>query len=321
MIYRIKTKLRNFSHSSKFVREFYLLSNRIKVNLLSGISDEKFAKLKYRENTGEPLNLSSPTTYNEKLWWLKINNRDPLMTVCSDKVAVREYVKEKGLEHILTEVYGVYDNAKDVDFTKIPEKAIIKCNHGSGTNILFSREKDFNRRKFIKKFNRALKNNYYLQSREWNYKNIKPKILVEEFLEDTENVSLIDYRFMCFDGKVKLVLVDINTMAPDGSHAPDAKRNVYDINFNYVDMRIGRENFNRDLIKKPVNWEKMIEYAEVLAKPFVHCRVDLYNIKGKIYFGEITFYPGGATQKITPLDWDKKLGSLINLNSSKIRRN
>jgi len=159
-----------------------------------------------------------------------------------------------------------------------------------------------------------------LQSREWNYKNIKPRLIIEEVLEDKDNVSLIDYRFLCFEGKVKLIFVDTHTAAPDGSHNPDALRNVYDTNFNYLNIKVGREQFDEKSLSKPINFEKMIEYAEILSKPFAHCRVDLYNIEGKILFGEITFYPGGATQKISPHEWDIKMGAWININSKKIKR-
>src|SRR5690554_805368 len=150
-----------------------------------------------------------------------------MLTKCSDKVKVRDYVKDKGLDHILNEVFGVYDNAEDIDFKKLPEKAFIKTNHGSGTNILWDKNKEFDKKAFIEKFNYSLKENYYLHSREWNYKNIEPKIIVEKVLEDEKSKSLIDYRFFCFDGIVKMIFVDIETAAEDGTHNLHAKRNVY----------------------------------------------------------------------------------------------
>lgn len=318
MIYNIKSKIRNLSHKNTLVKKLYLLANRIKVSLLRGLSDEKFAKMKYKANTGKSLNLENPITFNEKLWWLKLNNRDPLLTICSDKFKVREYVKKCGLGHILTKLYGVYDNADDIIFDELPDRVFIKTNHGSGTNIIWDRNNPFDKEKFRKRFNKALKQNYYWQSREWNYKNIEPKIIVEEFLEDTNNNSLIDYRFFCFGGKVKILSVDLGICAPDGSHSAFPVKNIYDTNFNYLDVKIERKNFDKSLVKKPKNFEKMIEYAEILSKPFPHCRVDLYNIDGKIYFGELTFYHGGCCQKITPAKWDRQMGDWIDLNSDKI---
>lgn len=320
MIYNVKNKLRKLSHENNLMKKLYLLSNKIKMGLIRNVSDEKFAKMKYKENTGQLLNLENPVTYNEKLWWLKINNRDPLLTICSDKFKVRDYVEEKGLKHILTNIYGVHDNAEKVQFEKLPDKAFIKCTHGSGTNVLFDKTKRFDEKSFEKKFNYALKQNYYLQSREWNYKNIEPQLIIEEYLDIKDEKGLVDYRFLCFDGKVRLIFADIETADLDGSHNPYAKRNVYDENFNYLDITVGREKFDKDLLSKPLNFQKMVEYAEILSDPFVHCRVDFYNINGKIYFGEITFYPGGGTQKITPSEFDVQMGNWINIQSKKVNR-
>lgn len=319
MIYRAKRYLRNLSYKYGFFKRVYLLANIFKVRVFSIVSDATYARIKYKENTGKSLDLKSPTTFNEKLWWLKLNNRDPLLTKCSDKVAVREYVKECGLEHILNEVYGVYSDARQIDFSKLPDKAFIKTNHTSGINIIWDRNKPFNRRKFVKVFNRALKRNYYFQSREWNYKNIPPKLIVEKFLEDEQNGMLVDYRFLCFDGIVNLVFVDIETAAEDGAHNPFARRNVYDRDFNYLNIKAHREHFDKSLISKPRNFDKMIEYAERLSQPFPFCRVDLYNINGHVYFGEMTFYPGGATQIVEPPEWEKRMGDWIDLKSEKIK--
>lgn len=318
MIYSIKNKVRNLSHENDFVKNLYLLANRIKVSILSNLSDEEFVKMKHKENTGKTLCLESPKTFNEKLSWLKLNNRDPLLTKCSDKVKVREYVIECGLQHILNEVYGVYDNANDIEFDKIPDKAFIKTSHGSGTNRLWERNRPFDEKKLIKEFNLSLKQNYYFQSREWNYKNIEPKIIIEKVLEDKENKSLIDYRFLCFDGVVKLIFVDIETAAGDGSHNPNAKRNVYDKNLNYLNIKVKRDPFDNTKFIKPKNFDRMIEYAERLSEPFPFCRVDLYNINGDIYFGEITFYPGGCTQLFEPEIWEQQVGDWVDIDSKKV---
>lgn len=318
MFYHIKNKIRTLSNKYKSVSKIYSFANKIKVMLFINISDETYAKLKYKENTGKILNLQHPKTFNEKLWWLKINNRDPLLTVCSDKVTVRNYVKEKGLAEILVPFYGVYDKAEDIEFDNLPEKAFIKVNHFSGKNRIWDRNKPFDREAFIKEFDKALKENYYYQSREWNYKNIKPKIIVEKILVDDPKNTLVDYRFLCFDGKVKLIFVDIETAAEDGTHYPYAKRNVYDTNFNCLDIKVKRENFERNKVKKPKNLEVMIQYAEMLSEPFVFARVDLYNIDGIIYFGEITFYPGGCTQLAEPEKFEIELGSWIDITSNKI---
>lgn len=201
----------------------------------------------------------------------------------------------------------------------MPDKAFIKTNHGSGTNIIWDRNKPFNKNKFRKRFNKSLKQNYYLQSREWNYKNIEPKIIVEKILEDKNNKSLIDYKILCFEGIARLVFVELGIALEDGTHNPYSTRNVYDRDFNYLDIKVKRERCDKSLISKPKNFEKMIEYAEILSEPFPFCRVDLYNINGDVYFGEITFYPGGAMQIVEPEEWEQRMGDWIDLNSNKIK--
>jgi len=316
VIYQIKKRIRELSHTNRTFALLYSLANLCKVKLLMGLSDETYAKIKYKENTGKTLNLTDPRTFNEKLWWLKVHNRDPLLTTCTDKLLVRKYVEGLGLGHILTNLYGVYDDAKKIDFGSLPDKVFFKTNHASGKNAVFDRNKPFDQKKFEKEFNFALRQNYYWQSREWNYKDIKPLILAEQFLESER---LVDYKFLCFDGEPRLLFVETDIAREDGTHNPKGKRNVYDMNYNLIEgLRIGRDNFDASVLEKPKNFETMIKYAEMLSHPFPHCRVDLYNIKGRIYFGEITFYHGGATQEITPEEWDERLGSWIDLNNNKI---
>ena len=132
-------------------------------------------------------------------------------------------------------------------------------------------------------------------------------------------MNRVDYKFFCFDGVVRIVSVELGVALPDGGHNPYSTRNIYNRDFEYLDVRLGRDHFDKTLVSKPKNFDKMIEYAEVLSQLFPHCRVDLYNIDGKIFFGELTFYHGGATQKIEPKEWEKRLGDWIDLNSEKIK--
>lgn len=313
MYFTIKKYIRTLSNRSKFLKNIYIFFNALKMKLTYSISDEVFAKIKYKENTGKKLNLDNPKYFNEKLWWLKINNRNALMTQCSDKVEVRKYLSSINLNNLLTDIYGVYERAEDIPFENLKGKFFIKCNHVSGINAIFdsNNTQNFNREKFNKKFNSALHMNYYFQSREWNYKNIKPRILVESFLETKE--PLLDFRFFCFHGKVKMIFVDIDTASEDGSHNPHAKRNIYDTNFNLMNFTVGRENFDTNLIQKPDNLDLMIEYAEKISNPFIFCRVDLYNLNGQIKFGEITFYPGGATQQFSSEEADLEVSSWLKI--------
>lgn len=309
----IKNKVRTLSYKSSLVSDAYQELNNIKRLALKSVSDEIFAKIIYKEATGKALNLDNPTTFNEKLWWLKFNYRHPLMTQCNDKVEVREYIKDIGLEHILTDIEGVYSKAEDIPFEKLNGKFFIKCNHVSGVNAVYDSNKPdaFNHSKFVKEFNSALSKNYYYQSREWNYKNIDPKILVEQFIETEE--KLFDYKIFCFHGEAKLMFVDMDVAAEDGKHNPYPKRNIYDRNFVLQNFTMLLPNFDENLVKKPNNLEQMLKIAEKIAAPFPFCRVDLYNNNGEIKFGEITFYPGGATQQFSSEEADRMVASWIKL--------
>ena len=310
----LKAKLRNLTYSSSKLQDIYLKLNDIKTKTLQVLDDETFAKIKYWEATGKKLNLKNPREFNEKLWWLKFNYRNPLMTQCSDKVEVRNYIRDLGLGDILNDIHGVYSRPEDIPFEQLKGKFFIKCNHVSGINTVYDSNNCelFNFCKFKRDFNTALNKNYYYQSREWNYKNIAPKIIVENFIEAESN--LVDYRFFCFHGEVKLIFVDINTASENGRHNPYAKRNIYDQSFELQKFTVGRENFDPHLIQKPTNLNQMIEVAEKIAEPFPFCRVDLYNIKGEIKFGEITFYPGGATQQFSSQEADLRVASWIDLS-------
>lgn len=316
MYYITKKKLRKLSQENTYFKSIYLKLNKIKTTGIAFINDEIFAQIKYKENTGKTLNLENPQSFNEKLWWLKINYRIPLMTICSDKVLVRDYLSQIGLDLLLNDIQGVYDKFDEIPFNELQGKFFIKCNHVSGINTIYDskNKSEFDFKKTNDLFSQALKMNYYYQSREWNYKNIKPKIIVEKFIESQS--ALLDYRFLCFHGKVKLIFVDINTASQSGEHNPCAQRNVYDKNFVLQDFSVGRKGFDPDLVEKPKELNLMIEYAEKISTPFIFCRVDLYNNQGEIKFGEVTFYPGGATQQFSSEEKDLEVGSWIDLNKT-----
>lgn len=319
MLNKCKKKLLDISNRYTFIGNVYKTAGKIKWRYRKSMSDETYAKLIYKETMGKDLNLDNPKGFNEKLWWLKLNNRDPLLTTCTDKYKVREYIRSKGLEHILVPLIGVYSDARDINFEELPDRAFIKTNNGSGTNAMWDRHKPFDMEEFSEKFNSRIKPEYYYwHTREWNYKNIEPKIIIEQVLSDKSPPGLIDYKFLCFDGKVKLVFSEIYIADEKGEHNPLYPRNVYDREFKLLDVKVGRNHFDPSLVKKPANYDLMVCYAEELSAPFPHCRVDLYNIDGRIYFGEMTFYHASGLQKIEPPEWDAIMGDWIDLDSEKI---
>jgi hypothetical protein len=312
----IKKLVKNIYKNSKTARYYWMIYSWYKANRNMKLSDEEFAQQDFYKSCGKLLNLDNPQTYDEKLWWLKLNNRDPLLTKCSDKYLVREYVQECGLSHILNKLYGVYEDAREIDFSNFNQPTFLKCNHTSGYNIIYYPNKKFDRKDFINRFNFALKQNYYVQSREWNYKNIEPKIIAEEVLYNEDGSLPVDYKFLCFNGEPKLLYMMFGTSNEKGEHASKENRymNIYDMDFNLTNITQGFNIFKEKKVEKPKLFEEMKRYAKILSSPFECCRVDFYLVKGKIFFGEITFYDGGGCNNTQPTEWDLLIGSWINLN-------
>lgn len=309
------SKIKKALKENKLTKGVYKALSNIYNYKYKIMSDEKFAKTKYEKRMGLKLDLDNPKTFDDKIWWLKINYHNPLITMCSDKYWVRDYVKMCGFSDILIELYGVYDKFEDIDFEKLPNKFFIKTNHGSGTNIIYDKSKNFDFEKYKKLFNKSLNNNYYYVHREWGYKNIEPKIICEKVLVEKNRKVPLDYKLFCFNGRVEYVTVNLASSDENGNHMETVEKNFYDRDFNYIDVRFSDDNFDPSLIQKPKNLDRMIEIAEKLSSPFPEVRVDLYNIDGKIYFGEMTFYHNGGYNESTPKDFVIKMGEKIKLPS------
>ncbi len=305
------------------------------IGFFNWMSDEKYLKLRYRLFLNKKLNLENPKTFNEKLQWLKIHDRKDIYTTMVDKVDVKEYItKLIGKEYIIPTI-GVYDSFDDINFNELPSQFVIKCSHDSGGLFICRDKSKFNKDIARKKINSRMSKNYYYIGREWQYKNVKPRIIVEKFMEvkridrtnnqSKKNVSaellqqengLLDYKFMCFNGEVKFLFLDIGVIGKGTSHAEKYYRNIYNRNFELQPFLETRENYPIS-IKKPKNFDKMIEIAEKISKNLLHARIDLYNIDGKIYFGEITFYHGsGLYNFFIPEKYDDILGSYINIKNT-----
>lgn len=319
MIYKIKVLLRNWADKSNFGSMVFQFARKTVAKLLLVLPDKKYAQWFHKLYTGKGLDLENPKYFDEKVWWLKLHNRDPLLTTCSDKHSVREYVKNCGFEEILITQLGLYNNAKEIPFEQYNEEVIIKCTSGSGENFIYSPGKENDEKMIVKRMNYALKQNPYIYSREWNYKNIDNKITVEKIIRDKNGKLPLDYKFMCFDGEPKLLFLDIGLIDENNIYNHHYPRNIYDMDFNLMPFKETRNNYD-GAIEKPENFEKMIEIARTLSQPFPFCRVDLYNVDGKVYFGEITFYHGGGCNDIQPEEWDLKIGSWIDINNPKIKK-
>lgn len=321
MLGKIKQTLVKMSEKSSYGAFLYTKIKYCTAIFLGWImSEEQYAKWFYNLYTGRKLNLKDPKRFDEKLWWLKLNNRDPMLTRCSDKYEVRTYVAECGLSEILIPQIDVLQSIEELDLKKYNEEIVVKCNHNSGGHIFYNpkvgmSESDLTYAK--RRLAYIFKHNQFVLSHEWNYKNIPRKILVEKAIRDCKGQLPLDYKFMCFNGEPKLLFLDLGLIDENLKYNHAYPRNIYDMNFELLPVHETRPNASYH-VEKPKNFEKMVEIARILSQPFPHCRVDLYNLDGTIYFGEITFYHGGGCNCIEPEDWDYKMGDWIDLSSPKI---
>lgn len=272
------------------------------------IPDKLFLKIKYKAKFGKKLNLKNPETYNEKLQWLKLNYRKPFLVKLVDKEAVKEYVAEKiGKEYIIPTL-AVWENVDKIDIQCLPEQFVLKCTHDCGSVVICKDKRNFDINLTRKKLQKSFKHNYYWGEREWPYKKVKSQIIAEQFIEEKSGLDLKDYKFFCFDGKVKALFVatDRNVVGEE------VKFDFFDDEFKHLEVKNGHDNANI-VIKKPENFEKMKNLAEILSKDFPHVRVDFYDVDGKVYFGELTFFHFGGFVKFEPEEWDYKFGEWLNL--------
>ncbi len=276
------------------------------------MSDKRNIMIKYKIRTGRKLNLDNPTRFNEKLQWLKLYDRNPIYRQLVDKYSVREYISQELGEEFLVPLLGVWDNAKQIDFDKLPDQFVLKCNHDSGS-VIICRDKDFfDSKKAVKSLNKKLKKTGFWYGREWPYKNLKPRIIAEQYMECDNGEELIDYKFFCFSGEPKFVYVSQGLSDHSTAHLSYVWLNWEQAPFCRTDF----PQFDK-LPEKPKTFEKMIEYSKLLAKNYPFARVDFYEINGQMYFGEITFYPGSGFTVFDPEEWDEKLGEWIDLSQIK----
>lgn len=283
---------------------FYIRILREKLCMLT--PDKEFLQKRYKQKHGKEMDLINPKNYSEVCSWLKLFYRDERMVRCADKYGIRDYLAEQGYDNLCNEVIGVYDDARKIDFDSLPDKFVAKATHGSSWNLVCTDKNKLDWKTEVKKMNMWLKLDLTAFGREWNYKDIKPQIVIEKFLD---HQPLNDYKFMCFNGEPMFMQVNHDE---DGVHYLDyykldgwEKLPVYLKGYNNYD----------GVLPKPDNYEKMFEIAKDLSKPFPFSRIDFYSFDDTIILGEITFFTGGG---LTPFvskegNYDELFGSLIKL--------
>ena len=293
----------------KYLRQhIWLLAVRLR--LTNVLSDQNFARLLHLFWMGRPMRENPPVDFNEKLHWLKIHYRHPLMPVCADKYGVREYVKEKIGEKYLNECIGVYDSADEIDFDELPERFVMKCNHGSSWNIVCKDKTKMNWQHEKRRLNRWLKIDFSHYGREWQYHHIKPRIVCEKYLEDPTCNDLRDFKLFTFRGKTKYIWVDFQK---DGRQL----RNVYTPDWQFQPGKGSRVPTGcGDEIERPECLEELLELGRKLAAQFPQCRVDFYVIGGKrIVFGELTFSSANGCNEFFPQSFNDELGRYIDFGA------
>ena len=279
---------------------------------LSFLPDSIMLPLQYRIKMGRWPNMKRPKRWTEKLQLYKMLYRNPVLPKCVDKFKVRDYVAERGLSAILNELYGVYDNANDIDFDKLPEKFVIKTTDGGGgNNVLLVHDKEkLDINAIREQVNSWLNIKDINAGREWAYTGIdKSRIIIEELLinKTTPKAGIEDFKILCFHGEPCYIIVDKDRYI-------DHKRNFYTPLWEKVDVTTDHEQFETNY-PKPHNLNQMVEVARILSEDFPFVRVDLYNLDGKIYFGELTFYPWTGYVQFTPDEFDYTLGELMDCSS------
>lgn len=276
---------------------------------LSFVPDKAMLRLQYRIKMGRKLNLKNPQRFSEKLQWYKLSYRDPLMIQCVDKYDVRAYVESKGLGHLLNECYGVFDRVEDIDFDALPNQFVLKDTLGSGgTSVIIIKDKNTVDMDSVKvQLHEWVNENHRIRSggREWPYySGKKHRIFIEEYLAPNSNQnSLIDYKFMCFNGKVFILYV-----LADRDMGNSAAEGIFDTYFNKLPYYELAERRLEQAIEKPEGFEQMLKYAETLSEEFPHARIDLYNHNNIVRFGEITFYDSCGYLLYEPDEFDFIMG-------------
>lgn len=272
------------------------------------LSDETYLRCKWFIRTGHRLNLINPRSFNEKLQWLKLYDRKPIYTTMVDKYEAKKYVAGIiGEEHIIPTL-GVYKNVDEIDLDNLPLQFVLKCTHDSGGVVICKNKDTFERNESFLKLKKGLKRNFYWYNREWPYKDVPPRIIAEKFMvnENTDE-ELNDYKFFCFNGVVKFFKIDFdrfidhhaNYYSPDGDLLPFGEAKYSPVPSKKISL--------------PSTLKEMISYAELLSKDIHFLRVDFYEIGGKVYFGELTFFPDSGYGKWTEDKYDNIIGDYLKL--------
>lgn len=267
------------------------------------LNDKEYLKMQYEIVMGKKLNLDNPKTFNEKLQWLKLNDRKPEYTKMVDKYESKKYVSEIIGEEYIIQTLGIYEKFDDIDFDKLPNQFVLKCTHDSGGIVICKDKKKLDKKAAKKKLNKHLTKNYFYKYREYPYKNVKPMIMAEKYMEDKIGEDIKDYKIYCFNGEPKIIDVCSN-------RSIKLEQSYFDADWNLINIVEGGSVRNNK-ISKPINFEEMKDISRKLSKGLKTVRIDLYEINNRVYFSEITFYSNAGMERFEPEEFDTQMGDLI----------
>lgn len=301
MISNIKKKLKSVAANPR------LIGIKLLYQLSPLLPEKLYLKLLFPLKVGYKLNLDNPLTYNEKLQWIKLYYRKPIMSVMADKYAAKQYIADIIGEEYIVRNYGVWERFDDIDFSSLPKSFVLKTTHDQGGVVVVKDKNKLDIKKAKAKLERHLKKGTYHIMKEWPYKNIQPRIIAEELLIDAKKGDLWDYKFYCFNGEPKLMYIS------HGRQTDITYLDFFDMDFEKKDITRPRFASSEEKIDKPEQWELMQDLSRKLSAGWPHLRVDFYCVEGKLYLGELTFFQGGGMMPFYPESWDDKLGSYIEL--------
>lgn len=287
-----------------------LVLNKVmrRLSMLPAIPDEVAIRLMYRSAFHKAVDLTNPVTFNEKLQWLKLHDRNPLYTELVDKLAVKDWVADRIGSDRVVPTLGVWERFEDIDLEKLPKRFVLKCTHDSGSAVICRDSRSFDKDAARAKLSRALRRDYSNIGREWPYRNVPRRIICEPYIEGLASGDLPDYKFFCFDGEPKIMFV-----ATGRQTMPEPYFDFFDMNFRRLDIKNGHPNSPVERFEKPAEFELMKMFAATLSSGIPFVRVDFYDAGGKAMLGEMTFYHHCGLVPFEPACWDERLGSWLKL--------
>ncbi|WP_313811138.1 ATP-grasp fold amidoligase family protein [Glutamicibacter sp.] len=279
--------------------------------VLRHLPDRAYIQLYYFAKFGKFCNLRNPSTFNEKLQWLKLNYRIISDQKLVDKSEVKQIVEQKIGKEYIVPTLALYDNAEQIDFSSLPDSFVLKCTHDSEGVVIVEDKKDLDLDAAREKLRRALKQNFYPIGREPHYRDLEPKIIAEPYLKDEVHGQLLDYKFFCFDGEVKAMFVASDRVSGN------TKFDYFDADYHPLEMQQAYPN-SSSRPSKPQRYQEMLDISRILSAGHPHVRVDLYEVNGRVYFGELTFFHFSGFSPFKPKEWDQRWGDLISLPVARV---